>query len=148
MDYFPNIKENWNIIAHRPVETSRISFEEKANSISGRFTCLMHTLATPLKAFSKLGKLVLSTILIAMRTFAVITLNAHPKALLYAAAGLIDVSVGAALLPIALVANVIRGVIGTLFHPGAMIKSIPIYYFHLNSSRLDHNILHGTLINY
>lgn len=143
---FPNIQSSWNIIGHRPVRCSNESNEAEAFSLKGRGGCLMHTLATPLKALSGLGRLVLSVVAIAHGVFAVLTLNAPPKHLLKIPGKVIDIVIGAALLPVALLANVIRGVVGTIFHPGAMIKKFP--FAEGTPFYLAHNILHGTLVNY
>lgn len=110
----------------------------------------MHLLATPLKALSGLGLLALATAGIATLTLGILTLNLPPVHLLQVAANVIDVPVGAVLLPIALIANVIRGVIGTIFHPGAMIRDEYPNRFILDPNdywKANHNILAGTLVN-
>ena len=91
MVVFNNIENNWNLIAHRPVEC--LDDANEFSSLKGRGICLWHTLATPLKALSGLGKIALTIIEIATIILAVATLNAHPDILDQAAANIIDVSI-------------------------------------------------------
>jgi len=144
MVHFPNIEASWHTIAHRPVISNDGSYQW--SSLEGRGICLIHTLATPIKAFSGLGKLVMSTISIATITFAVLTFNAHPKHLLQAGANIIDVTVGTVLLPVAMVANIVRGIAGTIFHPGAMIREADVIEGFTFAA--EHNILQGIFVNY
>jgi hypothetical protein len=148
MVYFSNIQRNWDAIVHRTVWIEDESMT-KASSLKGRVVCLTHTLATPLKAWSGVGTLALSTAGAVFGTFAILTLNAPPQYVLQIAANVIDVPVGAVLLPIALLANVIRGIAGTIFHPALMIRR----YHHLSPDSaipfaVRHYILQGTLVNY
>lgn len=136
MVYFKNISNNWNTIAHRTVE--RLDDSNELSSLKGRGISLAYTLATPLKALSGLGQLVLTTAQIATITFAVLTLNAHPKHLKQAAANILDVTVGGLLLPVALLAHLIRGVAGTILHPGIMIE-------HTDALKHD-DLWHGTVV--
>lgn len=146
MVHFPNIDKNWSIIATRPVNCRKEDkYDEffSVQGLKGRGICLIHTLATPLKALSALGRLVLSVIAIATITFAVLTLNQHPSDLKQAGANVIDVTVGTVLLPVALFANVIRGVAGALY-PKAMIG----YNDAGDRYAMEHPLLSGTLVNY
>lgn len=124
MVYFQNINNNWNTIAHRTVEG--LDDSNEFSSLKGRGISLVHTLATPLKALSGLGQLVLTTAQIATITFAVLTLNAHPKHLKQAAANILDVTVGGLMLPVALLAHLIRGLAGTILHPALMIEKTDV----------------------
>ena len=139
--HFPNIEKNWTTITERTVEC--LDDADDITSLKGRGISFIHTIATPLKAFTGLGKLTQSALGIASIVLSVITLNTHPKDLDKAGANVIDVGVGGVLLPVALVANAVRGVVGTLFHPGAMIRGRDFYTW-----EAKHNILQGTLVNY
>lgn len=143
MVHYPNITRNWNLIATRPVKCNDESAQP--SSLNGRKICLVHTLATPLKAFAALGKLILSTVDIATRVFGVITLNEHPKSLRQAGASVIDVIGGSLLLPVAIVANLVRGVVGTIFYPGALIAQADKTD---SQWSVRHNCLAGTVVNY
>jgi hypothetical protein len=149
MVYFPSIDRNWDLIAHRSV-ISIDGTSHEATSLKGRGICLIHALATPLKALSGVGMLAFFITETAVRVLGVLTLNSHPKELIQAVVSLVDIPLGALLLPIALLANVIRGVAGTIFHPGAMIVDRSAYrsYSDFNHFAANHNILFGTLINY
>lgn len=138
---FPNITTNINLIAHRSVECTDDSNE--ISSWKGRGISLLHTLATPLKALTGLGKLALSVMETVSIILAVLTLNKHPKDLDQAGANVIDIVVGSLLLPVALVAHFARGVVGSTIHPTAMIKKADI-----PSYETMHNLMHGTLVNY
>lgn len=146
MSYFPSIEANWHTITHRTVECLDNSHE--IDSLKGRGISLLHTLATPLKAWTGLGKLALEVLSIGSIVIAVVTLNRHPRDLKLAGAYVIDVVGGTVLLAIALVAHLIRGIVGTIFHPAAMIRK------HEESDKFaidwaaEHNLLQGTLVNY
>jgi hypothetical protein len=141
---FKNIERNWRLITSRNVYTKE-SADQEASSIQGRIICLIHTFATPLKALSGLGCLALTITDTARIILGVLTLNTHPKKLGQAIVNLIDVPVGALLLSVALTANVIRGIVGTIFNPGIMIRHVDMRNDH---TMTKHNILYGTLINY
>ncbi|WP_068471442.1 hypothetical protein [Candidatus Protochlamydia phocaeensis] len=149
MTYFPNTYYNLSLIVEKPV-LSIDGYSHEAGSLKGRGICLFHTLATPLKALSGVGRLILATASIATRTFAVLTLNAHPRELIRAAAVVIDVPVGTVLLCVSLATNIIRGVLGTIFHPGIMIEDARPFTscadFHYFAA--EHNLLAGTFVNY
>lgn len=138
---FPNIANNVNLIAHRSVECTDDSNE--ISSWKGRGISLLHTLATPLKALTGLGKLALSVMDIAYLILGVVTLNIHPKHLEQAGANVIDVVVGGLLLPVALLAHFARGVVGSTIHPAAMIRKAD-----MPSYETMHNLMQGTLVNY
>lgn len=144
---FPNISNHWAMIAS-PTVLSTDDSSHLIGSLKGRGICLFHTLATPFKALSSLGRLVMSVVETAYVIFATLTLNAHPKELLQAAANIVDVVGGAALLPFALIANVIRGVVGTIIYPAAMIQDASAYITDEHQFKADHNLLYGTFVNY
>jgi hypothetical protein len=148
MANFINIERSWNIIAHRPIKSE--DGYHLQSSWKGRGVCLIHTLATPLKAISGVGLLVITAASIMLVPFGVITLNISPKSLITTSFHIVDLTLGAVLLPIALAANVIRGIVGTVIHPGAMIKeddSIKTLYKE-KQFPIQHPILQGTLVNY
>jgi hypothetical protein len=144
MDFFINIDRSWNMIAHRPVIGGEGSHQ--FSSLSGRVVCLVHLLATPLKVVSGIGLLVLNTARAVGIIFGVLTFNIHPKYLSEASICVIDVVIGVPLLPIAIIANIIRGIVGTIFHPGAMIRECSAK--ECETYAVKHNILYGTLVNY
>jgi hypothetical protein len=164
MTYFPNISKSWDKIAYQTV-----LLQDTSSFLGTRAICLVHTLATPLKALSGLGELASIILITAMLVLQVLTLNSPPKKLLTATAGVIDVVGGAFLLPLALLANVIRGVVGATFYPAAMIRETTINERDLIAASLDklnnlsseqkterdmliyrvnHPLLYKTLVNY
>ena len=60
-NYFPNITRHWNMIA-TPVVITIDPEEVNMTSLKGRFICLVHLVATPIKAYSSLGKLVITAL--------------------------------------------------------------------------------------
>lgn len=148
MLYFPNITDNWNMIAHTPI--SAIDESYKFSSMQGRAICLVHAIATPLKAVSGYGRLILTTVDVVKIIFAIITLNTSPKNVILAGALALDVLGGVVLIKVALLANLIKGIAGAILHPGAMIHDDrPFMYaqdFDLWGAQ--HNMLRGTLVNY
>lgn len=141
------MQENWSLITSRSVISTN-GGTRCASSLKGRGICLIHTLATPLKAYSGLGRLVLATISTASDIFAVLTLNAHPKELVRAGKNILNITLGAALLPFVMLANIVRGVVGTIFHPGAMIREEDSFLQYRKPYLAKHNIIEGTLVNY
>jgi hypothetical protein len=132
MVHFSNIARNWDIIVH-PTMPVYVKKDEKAccdraSSLAGRVASLAGLLGTPFMVWQGLGKLVLSTVDAATRVFSVLTFNSKGSVacdLKQAAASLIvDVPVGAALLPVATLAWIVRGAVGTIFHPGVMVRVI------------------------
>lgn len=132
MVHFSNIARNWDIIAHpsMPVYVKKAEDGVKftcASSLAGRVSSLAGLLGTPFMVWQGLGKLVLSTVDAVRGVFSVLTFNSKgcvAKDLKQAAASIIvDVPVGAALLPVATLAWIVRGVVGTIFHPGVMVRT-------------------------
>lgn len=146
---FSLINYSVDMIVNRPI-SSIDGTSHRGLSLKGRGICLIHTLATPLKAWSALGKLVLLISQTAAFVLAVLTLNAHPKHLINVSAKVIDIAGGTVLLPIAFVIHLIRGITGTIIHPGMMIKDDSLrkdqYEFYRFGA--EHNILQGTLVHY
>lgn len=143
---FPNIEKNWKAITERSVEC--LDYTDDISSLKGRGISLLHTLAIPLKTYSGLGRLATDVLSIASIVIGVATLNQRPEALKQAGAYVLDFVAGGILLPIALVAQSIRGVVGTIFHPGAMIRQFDRTKGDLPTWGVEHNLLKGTLVNY
>lgn len=137
---FPNIQNQWFTITQRTIEC-----EETFNgylALKGRGIALAQTLKTPIKVVSELSKLVLSIVEIATIIFAVITLKASSETLYQAGANILDVTAGAALLPIATVVHLVRGLAGIIIHPKCMIKKVDFIL-----AGTQNSYLYGTLVN-
>jgi hypothetical protein len=146
--YFDNIAHDLKMIFTRPI-TSVDHKSHKGLSLTGRWICVCHLIATPLKALSALGRLAIALSGIALLIFALLTLNAHPSLLFQVVANIIDISLGIVLLPMALIANIIRCAIGIILHPGAMIRNVDEKNIDQDALwNAKHNILAGTLVNY
>lgn len=119
-----------------------------ASSLKGRAVCLVHLIATPLKALSGVGKLTVSVANAALAIFKALTLNASPKSsLIYAVTEIADVLCGTITLPFALLANVVRCAVGVIFHPGAMIRNDSAAQPQPTDFR-SNMFLYGTVVNY
>lgn len=154
-EYFDNISPDtkWNYLSTlrstRMIATQSVASnkgESEVASFSGRAICLIHVAATPLKALAGVGMLALRILQIAVLALSILTLNGSPKNVKIIAQVSIDVVIGTILLPVALIANVIRGTVGTIFHPGALIRDVREIEY--NEFAEEHNILQGTLVHY
>ena len=138
---YTNIHIQWHAITHRTIECEESL--DRFLSLKGRGISLAYTLFTPLTLISNIGKLILTTIEVATITFAVITLNAPYHDLNQAGANIVDVTLGAALLPFAITAHLTRGIAGTIFHPKYMIKKIDFIL-----AGTQNGFFNGTIVNY
>ncbi|WP_158021805.1 hypothetical protein [Candidatus Protochlamydia naegleriophila] len=120
--------------------------ESEASSLMGRAICAIHVAATPLKALAGIGLLATRVMVIALAAFSILMLNRNPKDVKVIVHMIIDVVAGTVLLPIALLANIIRGTAGAIFHPGALIRDVRGMDY--NDFAATHNILQGTLVHY
>ncbi len=114
---------------------------------------------------SGIGKLALTVLETAKIVLGVLTLNRPLKELEKVKANVIDFVGGAILLPLAIVANIVKGVVGTTLYPGIMIRTLnkeenalitkdsnDLVSYQLNRCdkilyALGHPFLCGTLVN-
>ena len=141
---YANILRNTRTIATQSVISTH--GESEVSSLMGRAICVIHVAATPLKALAGIGLLALRVIQIASITLGILTLNRPPQYIKHIGHAIIDIAVGGILLPVALLANVIRGVTGAIFHPGVLIRDVQ--HINHNTFAAAHNAIQGTLVYY
>lgn len=129
---------------------SSIDGSQQRSSIKGRIVCLVHLIATPLKIISSIGHIAARILCAAYLFVQIVTLNTSPSLSKHIIFHLADAALGIATLPLAVIANIIRCLVGTTLYPAAMIRNDTGLIMEDKFDRwpADHMFLAGTLVNY